>query len=88
MPTEQILFFTCPHCDERFAQVEESYKDIHTGEIYHCGSCGIQVIFQAVSAEDYAPPSRARRDCHFCNPGPCRFGPSTTTDSRQKGETT
>ena len=23
MPTEQTLFFTCPHCDERFAQVEE-----------------------------------------------------------------
>ena len=23
MLTEQTLFFTCPHCDERFAQVEE-----------------------------------------------------------------
>ena len=46
MPTEQTLFFDCPHCDERFAQVEEPDKDIHTGEIYHCGNCGIQVIFR------------------------------------------
>ena len=46
MPTEQTLFFACPHCNEQFAQVEEPDKDIHTGEIYHCGSCGIQVIFQ------------------------------------------
>ena len=46
MPTEQKLFFDCPHCYERFAQVEEPDRDIHTGEIYHCGACGIQVIFQ------------------------------------------
>ena len=89
MPTEQTLFFTCPHCDERFAQVEEPDRDIHTGETYHCGSCGIQVVFQAVTVEDYVPPRRARRDCHFCNPEPCRFGPSTdTTDDTEKGETT
>ena len=89
MPTEQTLFFTCPHCDERFAQVEEPDRDIHTGETYHCGSCGIQVVFQAVTAEDYVPPPRARRDCRFCNPEPCRFGPSTdTTDDTEKGETT
>ena len=89
MPTEQTLFFTCPHCDERFAQVEESDRDIHTGETYHCGWCGIQVIFQAVTVEDYVPSPRARRDCHFCNPEPCQFGPSTdTTDDTEKGETT
>ncbi len=87
MPTEQTLFFDCPHCDERFAQVEEFDKDIHTGEIYHCGSCGIQVIFQAVTVEDYVPPPRERGECRFCNPEPCRFGPSTTTDSQEKGET-
>ena len=85
MPTEQTLFFTCPHCDERFAQVEEPDRDIHTGETYHCGSCGIQVVFHAVTVEDYVPPPpRARRDCHFCNPEPCRFGPSTdTTDDTE-----
>ena len=89
MPTEQTLFFTCPHCDERFCQVEEPDKDIHTGETYHCGSCGIQVIFQAVTVEDYVPPPRARRDCYFCQPEPCRFGPNTdATDDTQKGETT
>ena len=87
--TDQTLFFACPHCDERFAQVEEPDKDIHTGETYHCGSCGIQVIFQAVSAGDYVPPPRARMDCYFCEPEPCRFGPNTnTTDNNEKGDTT
>ena len=89
MATEQTLFFTCPHCDERFAQVEEPDGDIHTGEIYHCASCGIQVIFQALTVEDYVPPARARRDCHFCQPEPCRFGPNAeTTYDGEKGETT
>ena len=69
--------------------MEEPDGDIHTGEIYHCGSCGIQVIFQAVTVEDCVPPPGARRDCHFCNPEPCRFGPNTdTTDDTEKGETT
>ncbi len=81
MNRDQTVYFTCPHCDERFARVEELDRDIHTAGIYHCSSCGIQVIFQAVSAEDYVPPPRARRDC--------RFGPSTdTTDDTEKGETT
>ena len=89
MNRDQTVYFTCRHCDERFARVEELDRDIHTAEIYHCSSCGIQVIFQAVSAEDYVPPPRARRDCRFCNPEPCRFGPSTdTTGDTEKGETT
>ena len=89
MNRDQTVYFTCPHCDERFARVEELDRDIHTGEIYHCSSCGIQVVFQAVTVEDYVPPPRARRDCRFCNPEPCRFGPSTdTTDDTEKGETT
>ena len=68
MNTNQTLYFTCPHCEERFAQIEEPDKDVHAGEIYHCDSCGVQVIFQAVSPEDYVPPPRARRDCYFCSP--------------------
>ena len=36
MTTNQTIYFTCPSCDERFAQVEELDRDIHTGEIYHC----------------------------------------------------
>ncbi len=86
MTTNQTLFFTCPHCEERSAQIEEPDKDVHTGESYHCNSCGVQVIFQALSAEDYVPPPRARRDCYFCNPEPCKFGPSISTD-HEKGET-
>ena len=73
MTIEQTLFFLCPNCDERFARVEEPDKDIHTGEIYHCGNCGVQVTFQALAVEDYQPPPRARRDCYFCNPEPCKF---------------
>ena len=85
MATEQTLFFTCPHCEERFAQVEEPDRDIHTGEIYYCANCGIQVIFQAMTVEDYVPPPRARRDCYFCQPEPCRFGPgSGNTDDTQR----
>ena len=86
MSREQTLFFDCPHCGERFCTTEEFDRDLHTGEIYHCGSCGIQVVFQAVAAEDYVPPPRARRDCHFCRPEPCRFGPSSDTQDIQKGD--
>ncbi len=73
MTVEQTLFFLCPNCEERFAQVEEPDKDIHAGEIYHCGSCGAQVVFQALAVEDHQPPPKARRDCYFCSPEPCRF---------------
>ena len=58
MTTTQTIYFTCPHCEERFAQIEEPDRDVHTGEIYHCNSCGVQVIFQALSAEDYVPSPR------------------------------
>ena len=86
MTTTQTIYFTCLHCEERFAQIEEPDRDVHAGEIYHCNSCGVQVIFQAVSAEDYVPPPRARRHCYFCSPEPCKFGPSTSTD-HEEGET-
>ena len=36
MTTNQTIYFTCPSCEERFAQVEELDRDLHTGEIYHC----------------------------------------------------
>ena len=91
MNRDQTVYFTCPHCDERFARVEEPDRDIHTGETYHCGSCGIQVIFQAVTAEDYVPPRRPGRRGTAASaiPTPCRFGPSTdATDDTEKGEMT
>ena len=31
MTIEQTLFFFCPNCEERFAQVEEPDRDLHTG---------------------------------------------------------
>ena len=50
---------------------------------------GGAVPTHSVTVEDYVPPPRARRDCHFCNPEPCRFGPNmNTTDDTKKGETT
>ena len=88
MATEQTLFFTCPGCEERFCRVEELDRDLHTGEIYHCGECGIQVIFTAVTAEDYVPPPRARRDCTYCGPSPRNCCTFTTTSDTKKGETT
>ena len=41
MNTNQTIYFTCPHCEERFAQIEEPDRDVHTGETYHCGECGV-----------------------------------------------
>ena len=90
MNRDQTVYFTCPHCDERFARVEELDRDIHTGETYHCSSCGIQVIFQAVSAEDYVPPRPGRGGtAASATPNPAGSGRQrTTTDDTEKGETT
>ena len=86
MRKDQTIYFQCPTCHERFAQTEVFETEIHMGETYHCNSCGVQVIFQAVSVEDYVPLPTARRDCYFCSPEPCKFGPSTSTD-HEEGET-
>ena len=91
MTREQTLFFDLPALRRAVLhQVEEFDKDIHTGEIYHCGSCGIQVIFAGgLPPRTTCRPPRARRDCHFCQPEPCRFGPSTRrTKDTEKGEKT
>ena len=44
--------FECPTCHERFAQTEVFETEIHMGETYHCGECGGQVVFQALSIEE------------------------------------
>ncbi len=88
MARDQTVFFTCPGCEERFCTTEEVHGDLHTGETYHCGNCGIQVVFQAVTAEDYVPPPRARRDCTYCGPSPRNCCTFTTTPDPQKGGTT
>ena len=88
MNRDQTIYFTCPGCDKRFAHVEEPDRDLHTGETYHCSDCGGQVVFQALSMEDYAATDNRRRDCYFCKPDPCRFGPSIkTTQDFHKGDT-
>ena len=71
----QTIYFECPTCHERFAETEPWETEIHMGEIYHRSACGGQVIFQALSIEEYVPPPPVRADCYFCNPEPCRFGP-------------
>ena len=81
MSRDQTIYFTCPSCDERFAQVEELDRDIHTGEIYHCGSCGVQVVFKALSIEDYRATANRRTDCRFCEPNPLFIAPYKTTYS-------
>ena len=50
----QSIYFTCPTCQERFAQTEAFETEIHMGETYHCGECGGQVIFQALSMEQHS----------------------------------
>ena len=86
MPTEQTLFFTCPHCDDQFAKVEEPDRDIHTGETYHCSSCGGQVVFKPLSVEDYAATANRRTDCRFCKPNPLYIHPYRTTYSQIEKE--
>ena len=85
--TEQTLFFTCPHCEERFAQVEEPDRDIHTGETYHCGSCGIQIVFQAVTLEDYVPPPGRGGTATSAGPNPAGSDPTRTRTATPGKET-
>ena len=77
MADKQTLYFPCPSCGARFAQVEETDEDIHAGETYHCNECGAAVVFVALSMEMLAAPAIIRWNCHFCKPGPCRLAPSS-----------
>lgn len=73
--TEQARVLACLLREERFVLVKDFDRDIHSGEIYPCGSCGIQVIFTAPTVDDDVPPPTARLDGHVYQPEPCRFGP-------------
>ena len=87
--TEQTLFFTCPHCEERFAQVEEPDKDIHTGETYHCGSCGIQIIFTGGDGRGLrAAATRRGGTATSASPNPAGSGRERPRKTSEKGETT
>ena len=77
MADKQTLYFPCPSCGARFAQVEETGEDIHAGETYHCNECGAAVVLVALNMEMLADPAVIRWNCHFCKPGPCRLAPSS-----------
>ena len=79
MADKQTLYFPCPSCGARFAQVEETDEDIHAGETYTCNECGAAVVL--------VDPATIRWNCHFCKPGPCRLAPSTgaASDSTDTG---
>ena len=77
MAGKQTLYFPCPGCGARFAQVEETGEDIHAGETYTCNECGAAVVLVALSMEMLADPAVIRWNCHFCKPGPCRLAPSS-----------
>ena len=83
MTREQTLFFICPDCEERFTKMEEFDSDIHTGEVYHCSNCGIRVIFQAFTLEQYGAVNRLNKDCYFCKPDPCTYGGSTPIQAQK-----
>ena len=86
MTTELTFTFDCPNCDDPFAETKETAIDVHAGATYRCSSCGGSVVFLALTVKQYADAAKLRWDCHFCKPGPCRFGPNT--DDTEKGETT
>ncbi len=77
MADRQTLYFPCPGCGARFAQVEETDGDIHAGETYTCNECGAAVVLVALSMEMLADPASIRWNCHFCQPGHCRLAPSS-----------
>ena len=89
MADHQTLYFPCPSCGARFAQVEETGDDIHAGETCHCNECGAVVVLVALNMEMLADPAVIRWNCHFCKPEPCRLAPSTgaagdSTDTNTK----
>ena len=80
MADKQTLYFPCPSCGARFAQVEETGgDDIHAGETYtlqrvrRAGGAG-----RAQHGDAGRSPASIRWNCHFCKPGPCRLAPSSS----------
>ncbi len=89
MSDNQTLYFPCTACGERFAQVEEPDKDLHTGETYHCNECGAAVVFTALSIDMIGNPALIPWNCYLCKPGPCRFTSNIRADAencKQQGE--
>ena len=68
MTTTQTIYFECPTCHERFAQTEVFETEIHMGETYYCGECGGQVVFQALSIEEYVPTPQGEKGLLLLHP--------------------
>ncbi len=80
----QTIYFTCPHCDERFAQTEMWEREIHAGETYHCRACGGQIIFHALNMEQHSELVNGPVDC-CCIARQCEYGPPTLIDAPKGG---
>ena len=75
MAGKQTLYFPCPGCGARFAQVEETDEDIHAGETYTCNECGAAVVFVALSMEMLADPRRHPVELPLLQAQPLPVGP-------------
>lgn len=51
-PTRRYVF-ACPHCGEPSAQVTDPELDIHAGATYTCAECDQDVIFEAMTPDEY-----------------------------------
>ena len=60
MAKDEGLYFPCPSCGKRFAEIEETDKDIFAGETYHCFACGAPVVLVAMTMEMLASPEAVK----------------------------
>ena len=61
MAKDEGLYFPCPSCGKRFAEIEETDGDLFAGETYHARCCGAPVVLVALSTEMLASPETVRR---------------------------
>lgn len=65
---EPTMLFSCPHCGEPCARTVESEVDIHGGATYRCELCNGQVVFEALTPEEYTRPIRGRHELRAKEP--------------------
>ena len=84
MSTGQTLIFDCPSCRDPFAETQQPDVDIHSGATYRCSSCGEQVIFVALTVDQYVVYANGAADC-CCVARSCEYEPSTLVDTPEGG---
>lgn len=52
------MLFTCPHCGDPSAETIEPETDIHAGATYRCTECGGNVVFEALTTDEYVGTRR------------------------------